>query len=477
MALALVGIGSLLLAAGLLAQSEPAPETVATTTIEVSLRLETGGSIRGLVVDQNDEAIVVVQSDTPYAFAWAEIECGSAFTAMREWMEFQRGGRDLMTGKDHVALGMFALSRQRPELAVSCFQRAAKLDESLSAVGREAMRAYQEQKGSRRSLDEASDLPESSKRWDDDARDLHNRATKSEATPSGMAAALELDGLSPKSPPTPEQQQRILDLYKTFGDQIRETVYPKLASVESDHFLIWTDWDHRDHERLSAWCEGMFSALCPRLDVEPSTQVFLAKCPVFAWRSTERFRQFAEQVDGYSAINSVGYTRSDFDTGHVHVVVLRQGRDGEDYDRFAATLVHEGTHAFLHRLHSTQPVPHWVNEGFAELVSQEVLGERCYARSKADLLARQYVRYDWPVRRLLGDIGPLAIHHYPIAHSIVAHLVERDRQRFVRFLREIKDGASLEASLAMAFDGLTLDGLERSWREAIRLRDDSSVTP
>jgi hypothetical protein len=215
----------------------------------------------------------------------------------------------------------------------------------------------------------------------------------------------------------------------------------------------------------------MYQTLCAQFGLDPAQGVFLAKCPVFCWRSPARFRKFARQFDGYTGVNAVGYTRSIEKNGHVHIVLLLHGRSEGDYDRFACTLVHEGTHAFVHRLHSNGLIPHWVNEGYADLIAERVLQDRCPNAEKAALLARQYIRYDWSIGHLLSDPGPIAVHEYPLAYSLVDYLERSDSGRFASFVRGLKEGDTIGAALATNYDDMTIEELEAGWRTAIRAGD------
>ena len=118
---------------------------------------------------------------------------------------------------------------------------------------------------------------------------------------------------------------------------------------------------------------------------------------------------------------------------------------------------------------------------FGHLVSQasrllredlgEVLGDRCPAGENASLLAQQYVRYDWPIGDWLRSAGPIEVHQYPLAHSVVLFLHRRGRDRFNNFVRALKQEETLAAALAKTYDGLTLDTLEQRWRAWIAGQD------
>ncbi len=439
-----------------------------TETIRVDLKLRTGGAMSGLVVDHTEHGLVIVNQNTPHVFAWDELKTGSAFAAKRALAAFERGGVDRLSAEDHFQLGLFALRRDRKDLAANEFRRAKKLDPDYQAVIKKAYDEYRRRK-------------DASNAQTDSLVDDRSVGTTNTAHQAGLAERVEaeLDRATKAvvAPvPSAESRAKVLEVYKTFGKKVQEVIGEAVVLIESDHFLIWTDWEARYRDRLVGWCESMYTALREQFDLDPAGNIFLAKCPVFCWRSKARFLKFAREFDGYGGTDAVGYTRSIERNGHVHVVLLRQGRSEVDFDQFACTLVHEGTHAFIHRLYTSRLIPHWVNEGYADLVAERVLKDRCPAGENAELLARQFVRYDWPITELLHGAGPIPVHQYPLAHSVVAYLEGSGHKRFAGFIKDLKAGESVPAALAANYDGLNLDQLEAGWRLAVR-EVDPAVTP
>ena len=435
-----------------------------TKTISIHLKTRTGGSLDGLVVEDTDHGIVVVHSQTPYVFAWDELEPGSAIAAKRALLAFERGGREFLVANDHFELGLFALARSQGSAAGIEFRKAKKLDPAYENAVREALHRYRKGRTTPDRVEHplADDPPEPPIEGD---------------APAGLLERMEA-GLSDIGAPSAavvqapdEIRARVLAIYKSFGETVRQVISKTIVLVETDHFLIWTDWDKRNRPVLAQWCESMYAALCEQFDLDPVGSVFLAKCPIFCFRSKARFRRFARQFDGHEANNAIGYSRSIEKNGHVHLVLLRTGRSEADFDRLAATLVHEGTHAFLHRLYTTQLIPHWVNEGYADLIAERVMGDRCHNAENAALLARQYVRFDWPIRDLLASVEPIALHQYPIAHSVVAFLEKQGAERFAGFIKALKRGRTVTEALAAGYDGMTLDQLEARWRSSIQATD------
>ncbi len=435
-----------------------------TETIRIDVKLRTGGALTGMVVDHTDHGLVMVTDGTPYVFAWEELEADNACTTRRDLMTLERGGEDRLTSEDHLRLGRFALRHGRSGFAVRAFRQAGRLDPSSVEPAREALARFREEQ-------EVED------RAEPDASDHALKPTRDEEVEPGLAERIDAElanrpALAPL--PAAEARKRVLGTYRKFGAKVQEVIGKDVVLVESAHFLIWTDWEPRYRDRLARWTESMYESLSEAFGLAATDEVFLAKCPVFCWRTKGRFHRFARHFDGYDVTNAIGYTRSIEANGHVHVVLLRQGRSAADFDRFAWTLVHEGTHAFVHRLFTTRLIPHWVNEGLAELTAERILGDRCPAGENAALLARQYVRYDWPIRELLRSTGPIEVYDYPLAHSIVALLEDSGRERFAGFIRDLKDGRALEDALDSSYDHLTFEELEARWRSSVHRTDPES---
>ncbi len=429
-------------------------------TISVDLKLRTGGELSGAVIDHDAHGLVILHENTPYVFGWRELDGGSAFAARRSLLILARGDADQLSADDHFDLGTFALAQGRNDLAAGEFDRAKNLRRDLSPRIRLAFEDFRRRQSSR----ELTPLP---------VREVEqaesDRQTMTPSKPSDGGSPLpDLQDSHWSSNPPPEIRQRVHEAYLQFGAQVVETMGKDITLIESDHFMIWTDWEKKERGRLTDWCEAMYAALCGQFGLDARDDIFLAKCPIFVFRSKARFRTFARDFDGYDGREAVGYTRSIEKNGHVHMVFARAGRTDADYDRFACTLVHEGTHAFLHRLYGPRLLPHWVNEGFADLMADRILGERCPNGQNAALLARQYARFDWPIAGLLESASTIEVHQYPLAHSIVSYLDGLGRNRFAGFIKSLKNGHSASEALAENYEGMTLAGLAQSWKTAIR---------
>jgi len=420
---------------------------------ELTAKLIVGGEIFGPVLDHSDELLVLEYRGVPVAVAFEEMKVASAYQVKRTLLARQRGGNDRLSAEDHFNLGQYASRRDHPALANKEFKEAQKLDGSY----RSRIAAVREEYRTR-------------------ARDTDPTGPRSqleeELSDNDVSA---LPGLSESvNGLSSQDRDRVTEVYKRFGQSVRDEINEDLVLVETDHFLLWTDWNRIYRPQLAQWCEGMYAALCVQFGLEvgqgqgPDDNIFLGKCPVFCFRSKARFLRFARTYDHYKRTSIVGYTQTAAN-GHVHVVLFRRGPSGLDVDQFAGTLVHEGVHAFLHRYKRTGHISGWVGEGLADYIAEQVLGDRCVYGERADLIARQYVLREIRIGDLLSKTWQPQAHEYPIACSLVGFLIERDREAFAALIGDLKDGHGVEQALQRNYD-MTLEALEAAWREHVRDR-------
>lgn len=409
----------------------------------VTIQLRAGGSVTGQIVDHDEHAMLLLRGTTPFVFSWRELELPSVLAARSALLDAKHAGKP-WTADDHFDLGQFALRFDRNDVADDYFRNAARLDRRFEPRIRQAWDEFRKRRESQRS---------------DPLEFLDDTATE---PPSDTPSSAPLD-----IPPT-ETRDQLDAAYRTFGAKVRELLGRDIVLVESDHFLIWTDWELKQRPRLSTWAEAMYAALCKQFELGATDAVFPAKCPMFCFRSKARFRKFAKTFDGYDGVDAVGYTRGIERHGHVHVVLVRPGTTPADLDRFACTLVHEGTHAFLHRLYSHQLLPPWVNEGMAELTVESVLPDRCDTGETAALLARGFAANGWELGNFITGSDAVEVQQYPLAHSLIAYLQSRGPKGLPAFIRSLKQGRTVTQALAEAFDGLTPNELDRAWRASNR---------
>ena len=169
----------------------------------------------------------------------------------------------------------------------------------------------------------------------------------------------------------------------------------------------------------------------------------------------------AKLLGGYDASDALGYTSTESD-GHVHVVLYRYDGSAVGMNSFAGTLVHEGTHAFLHRYRSTRSLPDWIDEGLADFVAEAVLQDRCTYGEAAEAVRREVVRGGYDIEQVFEKTDA---RHYAVAHSLVSFLIRRAEAAFIGLIDDIKSGAATVDALYRRYR-LSPKTLDNAWRRA-----------
>ncbi|MCH7702428.1 MAG: hypothetical protein IID37_12150 [Planctomycetes bacterium] len=226
------------------------------------IKLLTGGAISGLVVDHNEDAVVVVRESTPYVFAWSEMESGSAYAVRRDIMVLERRhgdqdqdrsrnrtrNRDGLSAQDYLELGRFAISLHRRDLASSVFHKAAKLDPSLATTTRTLLREAATAEASPAISALAIFVDATAKHLPVDSSAVSGALADVAVSLPAVAA------LDPIQPLTAAARSSVMATYHKFGAAVANAVYDKLHLIETQHFLIWTDFEVRHRPLLAEWC-------------------------------------------------------------------------------------------------------------------------------------------------------------------------------------------------------------------------------
>lgn len=284
------------------------------------------------------------------------------------------------------------------------------------------------------------------------------------AVSAGWAAPTTRPGKEPKyDKPTEAQIAAAMERARARAKDVEQKLDVKLVEMETDHFLIFTNWDKREHGFLKKCVEQAYSAVSKNFDIPSKENIFVGKLPVFMFDNPKEFRQFGTEVDGFKDMPSgaAGYYRSRGD-GSGHMVMPkplytdRTKKQAEEM--WAYVLTHEFTHAFVERYKGNGHIPTWLNEGLAEMVAAGLFPR------DVKPIARQLASRV-PLERIITDKhGFQGIEVYPIGRTIVETLVLADRKKFLKMFEAIKDGEESVDALKAAY-GWSVDDLEKAWKQ------------
>jgi hypothetical protein len=250
---------------------------------------------------------------------------------------------------------------------------------------------------------------------------------------------------------------------RTFIAEVKE-LFPGLVSSETHEFLVLTDIPAAQMAPYVARLDVMHDFLCDLYGIPRGEPVWKGKCLVVAFLNEADFHAFEGKffgVDPSTILANVhGLCHSSGD-GRVVMACHR----GEDAPAFAHMLVHETSHGFNHRWLSTQTVPNWLNEGIAEWVGTQVV-PGCDQVPLKEARALAYIQQNGSLGPDFFEAANIESIQYGMASALVKFLVSRDRKRFARFVRGIKEGKSVDESLADSFEA-SLDEVLAAFGKAI----------
>jgi hypothetical protein len=252
------------------------------------------------------------------------------------------------------------------------------------------------------------------------------------------------------------------------AERTRQTITPTLHLIETQHFLIFSAWNTSNDSSLAVLCEQMFEKLVEQFGVRNPASVWIGKCPVYLFWEPVHYARFISEVDQSEQLDpnmahATGYHASR--GGFAYVVINGVSAFGTNLEearlKFYHVLVHEGTHAFLHRFVSPRPLPLWLEEGLADYLAATLV-PRSEANRVYLIAARRALTSPDKVRQLLDKEEDLSPNEYGLAQSIVRFLLVRDRTGVIKLVQLIKRGAHQQPALREAYH-LSPADLVKSW--------------
>ena len=270
---------------------------------------------------------------------------------------------------------------------------------------------------------------------------------------------------------TPEQHANAIAEARARGTDVAGKMKLKMADIESAHFIIFTDWDPREYEFLKSNCEAAYAAVSTQFDIPVKENIFIGKLPVFMFARQADFMRFASTLDGFPVQRTVGgyFTSMSDGTGHMVMWkpdIERYGSVKEAERRWAQTLTHEFTHAFISRYKTDRTIPRWLNEGLAEVIAH---GQ--FPQPEAHQYAKMMAGQSFVFENLFDDRQMPGGSMYPVMQTMVEALIKENPKAFLAMFDDLKEGMEPEEALKKHYKAGYKDW-EPAWRRyAKNLRD------
>jgi hypothetical protein len=297
-------------------------------------------------------------------------------------------------------------------------------------------------------------------------------AEKKEITP-GLAAGPETIGEFEArnwGKQTPQQQAASVERLKQFAEKTRAQLDPDLTLDETKYFLFYSDLKPDEAAKWAGLLDRMYARLAELFGVKGGENIFRGKALVLVFRKREDYVAFEKTMHDTDAGDTLGMCHT-YGNGDAHIAFYRQSGDAE----FAALMVHESVHAFVHRYRKPPSLPAWANEGLAETIAANLVEQRG---------RRQGLWQDAVTRlRERGAMGEqffsgkrIESWQYPVAHMLTEFMIRENRKGYIAFVNGIKDGMKWEDALAQRF-GATPDELATAFGDSLRIRNLAAANP
>lgn len=271
--------------------------------------------------------------------------------------------------------------------------------------------------------------------------------------------------------PTGSEFTAAMDRYHKWGDDAATKLSIKFETLETQHFLVFTDWDPREYAFLRENVENAYSVVSAQFNRSAGDNVFIGKLPIFMITSKSNFDRFTKDISRMTDApkDLAGYYRGMPD-GFGYMVMWKPdvkaaGGNVRAAEReWAHVLVHEFTHAFVARYRTDAQIPRWLGEGIAEVISSKKF-PRAHVHAYVRMLAGQ----GKGIEKIFEDkdFNTFVGTDYPLAQTVVETLIAGDPKVFLRYFNDIKDGVNPDEALRTNYH-CDRQGLESAWRKYVK---------
>jgi len=354
--------------------------------------------------------------------AWSDIRAEDAWNLYAALADRDRAA-------DWVNLGRIMLIVGEDDRAEHAFRRARTIDPTVAADIVLARRAVEEELKRRA---EAQRLAEEAK-----LRTISPEAGPWKSEPWPILSA--------------QDRANAATAVKARAEAILTNAGMTITPVETDLIVLYSDAPRAEAALWVIRLERAYKRLARLFEIHSSQNVFHGKAIVFVFTDHDRYRLVeAEAFKQLVPRGAIGLCH--FDGPDVYLCFHQH----EDPDRQLWELIHQFTHAFMHRMVSPARLPAWANEGLAHVIaSEEMAGTLLekdrraqgldFIRSGAstfDLLNRTYEQFEWTdVWTRFTDVS-----------GLIMELMLRDRpQPFRQFVHAVKRGKDWREAMTENF--------------------------
>jgi hypothetical protein len=416
--------------------------------VQAVLEAKPGEKISGQLVRYDETSLVIKTAAGERTIQWPELTATHRYLLHSQLID-RKNAEDWL---DVAELAMKANMREQAKMAVG---RAATIDGKTRVRGDAILRGQGNAK------------PEAT------TTAVAGGASTKPAKDGSVAAAMKPnEQVVHYQKSTPEQDAAAIKLAQDVAGAVAKQFKLNFAELQTAHFIIFTDWDPREHDFLTSNLEKAYSLVSKEFNIPDKENVFVGKLPVLMFAKQSDFGRYSAVVEKFPVSAQVAgyYTGHGDGSGHLVMWKPDVNRYGGNVrmaeERWAYTLTHEFTHAFVARYRTNRKVPRWMNEGLAE-----VIASRAFPNPGAYARARSIAEAPFDFQKLFDDKNMPGGEMYPVMRTMVEALLQENYKAFLAMFNDIKDGMDPEEALRKHYKA-GYGEFEQAWRAyAKRLRD------
>ena len=246
-----------------------------------------------------------------------------------------------------------------------------------------------------------------------------------------------------------EQSKQVTEKLKQFGEKIKKHLSINLTLYETDYFLFYSDLDESEARRWSGVLNKMYARMLRMFNIPNGTNVWHGKAMIFVFKDKKNFVNYERKVEGnkqnLTTTAGICHTMGPL----VRIAFYRQPVDLT----FAAVLVHETSHGFLHRYRSPRRVAQWVNEGLAEWIAYN---DQVVNNGSKSAMKRNREAVAYAALSQTGSLGGMLSQwrggwQYGVAVKYTEFLIKYKPKQWLAYLNAMKDGEDHGKAFEKAF--------------------------
>lgn len=265
-----------------------------------------------------------------------------------------------------------------------------------------------------------------------------------------------------------KEQAEAVALLKREMEEAIAALKLTMLLYEQPYVLVYSDLPQEEARSKLVGLRATYLTLLQSFRLPPDHNIFWGKLVVIICKEQATFDRIKRELFS-SGASPPGMAGNFIPRGPRGYLVMW---NYPDEMKFAATVPHEFTHAFMHRYRSPARLPLWLDEGFADYIASLVLEDSPVDKERRSR-GEWFIQHGGPIENIMdmscmheGWPGPYTA-AYGVSYLLVKEMFRENPSKALGCLTAVKDGKPWERALAEDL-GLTREQLVERLTKRVR---------